>query len=301
MRVASNTVSNTIITQIQQLSLQQSKLQSQVSSGLRITQPEDDPASFGRVMNLDSETRALGQYGANANSALQISQATYSNLQQIKTISDRATQIGTLGTGTSGTDAMNAYASEVDQLIEQAVQQGNSQFNGNYLFAGTAVNTPPYTVARNAAGQVTGVTYAGNTAQASIPLSQTANIAPGSDGATNQGLGDFVNHLVALRDALTAGDTTAVATAQSGLLTTENTMVNAIAEQGAVQMRISVSQAQQQTSLQDISKLASDETSADIPTTVVKLTQAQTAYQAALQSSANLMHTSLLDYLNTPL
>jgi flagellar hook-associated protein 3 FlgL len=300
MRVVNLTVSDAIIRQIQQLSSQQSSLQSEVASGLSLTQPSDNSAAFGRVMNLDSETRALNQYGANANTALAISQATISGLQQIKAVSDRATQIGVLGTGTSGAQAMAAYGAEVDQLIQQTVQLGNSQLNNNYLYGGTVTNTPPYTVAANAQGQITGVTYAGNAAPAAIPLSHTATIAAGSDGATNQGIADFINHLVALRDALNAGDTTAVATAQTGLLNTENTIVDAIAGQGAVQMRIQVNQAQQTASAQSVGQLLASETNADLPSTVVKLTQAQNAYQAALSSSASIMKTSLLNYLPPP-
>ena len=47
----------------------------------------------------------------------------------------------------------------------------------------------------------------------------------------------------------------------------------------------------------DLESLVSRETDADLPTTVVRLNQAQTAYQAALQSAANIMQVSLLDYL----
>ncbi|HEY4299533.1 MAG TPA: flagellin [Candidatus Didemnitutus sp.] len=297
MRVANTTISDNIVRQIQQLSSQQTQLQSEVSSGLRITQPSDDSAAFGRVMGLESSNRALSQYASNANTALGISQATVSALEQIKSISDRATQIGVLGTGTEGAQAMAAYGSEVDQLIQQAVQLGNSQLNNNYLFSGTAITTSPYTTTTDAQGQITAVSYAGNTSQAAIPMSQNSSLAPGSDGATNQGLSDFINHLISLRDALNAGDTNAVGTAQNGLLDTENTIVNAISGQGAVQMRIEVNQAQQTSAQTSIGQLISDDTDADLPSTVVKLTQAQNSYQAALQSAASLMKTSLLNYL----
>ncbi len=298
MRVATNTVSTNIIAQIQQLSSQQSQLQSEVSSGLRITQPADDPAAFGRVLNYQSEDSALSQYQRNANTAQQISNATTSSMQQIKTISDRATQIATLGNGTGGAAAMSAYASEVDQLIEEAVQLGNSQLNNNYLFSGTAVTTAPYAVTRNAQGQIASVAYNGNTSQASIPLSATASIAPGSDGATNQGLSTFLNNLVALRNALNSGNSATVGTVQTGLLTDEDTIINSIAGQGAVQMRIQVNQAQQTALSQNLSQLVSNETSADMATTIVKLNQSQNAYQAAIQSAASIMQHSLLDYLH---
>ena len=298
MRIATSTVSANIIQQLQSLSNQQTKLQTQVGTGLRISQPEDDPAALARVLNLNDESRAISQFSSNANHALEVSQATYSGLQQIKKISDRATEIGTLSTGAQSPDALNAYAAEIDQLIEQSVQLANSQLGNDHLFAGTAVNVPPYAVTRNTQGQVNGVTFVGNTAQTAIPLSETSTITPGADSATTQGMADFLNHLVALRDGLKTNDPAALSTAQAGLLTTENVFVSAIAQQGAVQMRIEVNQNQQNDRAQNIEQLISGETSTDMATTVVKLSQAQTAYQAALQSASNIMKKSLMDYLN---
>jgi len=297
MRIASNTVSDNIVRQIQQLSSQQARLQTQVSTGLRISAPEDDPAAVARVLNLTSERRQLDQYGQNASRALAVSQASYAGLQNVKKISDRAGELATLGTGTLGPDAMQAYATETNQLLEQAVQAANTTFNGDYIYGGTAVSTPPFTVTRDANGQITGVTYAGNSTQAPIPLSETSSINPSTDGATNAGLGDFINHLVSLRDALASGDPTAVSAVQGGLTTSENLLVSSIANVGGVQTRIQASQAQQTDRTTSLDSLISSETETDLPTAVVKLSQVQTAYQAALQSAANIMSHSLLDYL----
>lgn len=298
MRVASSTVSDNIVRQIQQLSSQQARLQTQVSTGQRISAPEDDPAAVARVLNLTSERRQLVQYGQNASRALALSQASYSGLQSVKKISDRAGELATLGTGTLGPDAMQAYATEANQLIEQAVQAANSTFNGDYLYAGTKVDTPPFTVTRDpSTGQITGVTYAGDTAQASIALSETSSITPSTDGATNTGLGDFINHLVSLRDALASGNPAAVTAVQPNLTTSENLLVSAIANTGGVQTRIEASQTQQADRTTSLDALISSEADTDLPTAVVKLSQVQTAYQAALQSAVNIMSTSLLDYL----
>ncbi len=297
MRIATSTLSENLVRQIQRLSTSQAKLQSQVASGQRLTQPEDDPAAMGRVLNLNSEQRAMAQYARNANRALELSQASTSGLQQIKKLSDRATEIGVLGAGAAAPEALQSYMSEVNQLIEQAVQLGNTRFGNDYLYAGTAVDAPPFVAQRDAQGRVTSVAYAGNASQSAVALSDTANITPGTSGTTNQGLADFISHLVSLRDALGAGDAAAVSTAQTGLIGTEDVMVSGIAEQGAVQMRIEVNQSQQQDRLNDLQKLVSSEVDADLPTTIVHLNQASTAYQAALQSSASIMHISLLDYL----
>jgi flagellar hook-associated protein 3 FlgL len=297
MRIATNTVSEGIVRQIQQLSSQQARLQTQVATGQRILQPEDDPAAVGRVLNLQSERRQIDQYASNADRALQIAQASYSGLNSIKTISDRATELGTLGTGALGPEAMKAYGSEVNQLIEQALQFANTRFNGDYIYGGTAVDAPPFTATRDASGKIVSVTYAGNAAQASIPLSEATSIAPGTTGATNSGLSDFLNNLIALRDGLNAGDSAAVETSRTGLAQSEDLLISAIADNGGVQTRIEASRSQQADRMTSLDSLVSSETDADMPSTIVKLNQAQTAYQAALQSAANIMRLSLLDYI----
>ncbi len=297
MRIASNTVSDNIVRQIQNLGSQSARLQSLVASGQRITNPEDDPAAVSRVINLENERRSIEQFQRNASRALEVSQASYSGLQQIKKLSDRATEIGTLGTGTVSAEARTAYAAEVDQLLEQAVQLGNTKFRNDYIFAGTAVDAAPFAAARNASGKITGVTYAGNSAQSSIALSESSAVTAGTSADTNTGIGDFINRLVSLRDSLQSGNTTAVKAAQTDLLNSEDLLVNSLSSQGAVQMRIEVNQAQQKDRAANLEKLVSSEADGDLPSTIVKLNQNQVAYQAALQSASNIMKLSLLDYL----
>lgn len=297
MRIATNSISDGIISQIQQLTSQQAKLQGEISSGQRISQPEDDPAAVGRVLNLESEGRRVTQYGSNAASALETAQASFSGLSGIKKVSDRAGELATLGVGVMGSTAMKAYATETNQLLEQAVQAANTQFNGNYIYAGTAVNSAPFSVTRDSSGQITSVSYAGNSAQAAIPLSEATSVTPSTSGTTNAGLATFINNLVSLRDALNSGSPAAVSAAQPGLTTSENLIISAIADNGGVQMRIEAAQAQQAERSTSINQLISSETSADLPSTIVKLNQNQTAYQAALQSATIIMKLSLLDYI----
>lgn len=297
MRVTNHTLSENLVRQIQNLGSQQAKFQTQVATGQRIFQPEDDPTAMGRVLLLGSEQRQIAQYTRNADRALEISQASFSGLQQMKKVSDRATEIGTLGAGAISNDAAQAYVSELDQLIEQALQLGNTRFRNDYIFGGTAVDAPPFEATRDPAGKVTAVTYAGNSEQAPIALSENTSITPGASGATNLGLRDFLNQLVALRDALTANDSAAVTATQGDLIAAEDALVSALAEHGGVQSRIEANRDQQQQRAENIEGLVSTETDVDLPTAIVRLNQTQTAYQAALQSTANIMRLSLLDYI----
>lgn len=298
MRVASNTVSEAMLRQIQQLTVDQAKLQTQVATGRRVLNPEDDAAAMGRVLNLQSEQRQLAQYVNNANRAMAISQASYSGLQSLKKVSDRAGELATLGASAIGPDAMKGYAAEVDQLIEQALELANGKLGNDYLFGGTETATAPFSVTRDADGTITGVTYDGNNDRASIPLSETSSVSPRTSGATNAGIADFITNLVALRDALKSGDTGAVAAAQSPLVASEDVIIEAMADTGGVQSRIEAAQAQQATRATNLESLISGEADIDLPSTVVKLSQASTAYQAALASAAKVMNLSLLDYIS---
>lgn len=297
MRIASNTISDTILSQIQDLSTSQAKLQQQVSTGLRIAQPSDDPTSYGRVLNYQSAQRQVTQYTTNASNALALTQASYAGLQSLKTISDRAGELVTLGSSTLGGTSMQSYATEVNQLIEQAVQVGNTSYNNSYIYAGTAVDTPPYVATRDANGQITSVSYVGNTTQAQVPLSEGTSVTPATSGTTNTGVNDFINQLISLRDALQSGDTSAVSATQTGLTTGENTIISAVAETGGMQTRIEAAQSELKSRTTTLDTLISNEDSTDISTTVVKLSQAQTAYQAALAGGSKIMNMSLLDYI----
>ena len=297
MRVPTNSNGSQMLAQIQKLGSLQTRLQTQVSTGQRIFQPEDDPAAMGRVLTLETERNQLAQFTNNTNYALDLSQASYSGLNAIKKISDRAGELATLGAGNLSPEALQTNATEVNQLIEQGVQLANTQLRNNYLYAGTAVDSPPFVATRDASGNITAVSYAGNATQAAVQISDTASIAPGTSGATNLELRDFLNNLVQLRDALNTGVSTNVSAVQPALVNDENNLVSALSEHGAVQLRIEITQQQQQDRKDNIDKLVSSETDVDLPETITRLNQASVAYQAALQSTTKIMGMSLLDYL----
>jgi len=300
MRIATNTIFNNMVSQIQNLDATQSTLESELATGLSFTQPSDNPAEMASVLNLVGENSQVSQYAANANTALQISEASYSGLSQFNSLSNSVDEIATeANNGTNSSTQLQTYATQIDQYLEQAVQLGNSQFNGGYLYAGTANDQPPFQVTRDASGQITVVTYQGNTSQAQIPISSTGTIAATTSGATNQDMAAFMNQLVTLRDALQSGDSSGVSSAQTQLTASSDSIVSAAAESSAVQSTIQAEQGQATALQQNLGTIISGDSSADVATTDTKLTEAQTAYQAVLESSARIMQTTLLTYLTT--
>lgn len=100
-----------------------------------------------------------------------------------------------------------------------------------------------------------------------------------------------------MRDALATGDNTTVVAMNSTMADNEDTFINAIGTVAAVQTRIESNQAQLTSRASDLQRLISGDTDADMATSMIRLTETQTSYQAALSSTANLFKLSLLDYL----
>ena len=297
MRIPTNSFSTALVSQLQNLTGRQATLQNQIATGQRITNPSDDPAAIARVLRLQGEKREIQQFSRNHDRAMNVSQSSFSAMKALKESSDRAGEIAVLGVSTSGPDALAAYAQEADQMIEQTLQTANTKYSGEHLFGGTKSDTAPFAATRDAAGRITGITYNGAAAGAQIRISEGAKLSPFTTGAENQKLADFMNHLVGLRDALESGTGAAVQAVRPSLETSENDFLISLSGIGAKQTRLEADRTQNESRFHELDRLSAAETDVDMPFTVVQLTNAQTAYQAALQSGSKILSMSLLDYI----
>ena len=297
MRVTSNASSGALINQLQVLTALQQKYQNQAATGQRITNPEDDPAAMGRVLSAQAEKSAVQQFNSNTNRALDINQSSYSGFSGLKDISDRMGEIAAMAGGTTDPASMQAYSVEVNQLMEQALQTGNSQLNGSYLYGGTKTDTAPIAATRDASGQITGTTYQGAASGASMAIDAGTTISPFTSGTDNQGISQFINTMAKVRDALASGNASAVQAAQPALTTSGNQLVDTIGNLGAVQTRIQAASTADTSRFSSLETQISADADADLPTTIIQLNKTQSAYQAALQTGAKIMGQSLLDYL----
>lgn len=297
MRIPNSAFSDSLVSRLQKLTASQATLQAQVSSGQRITVASDDPSAMAHVLEIQAEQQHTQQWARNGDRAYSVSQASFAAVKNLKNVSDRAGEISVLGVGTTSPDAYKAYSKETNALIEQAMQAANTQYSGEQLFGGTQTNTPPFTATRDAAGNITAVSYTGAASAAQFRISEGTTISPQTDGATNQKFADFLNNLVSLRDALSTQNSAGVQTAKTGLQNSEDDIVSTISDLGATQARIESSKSVNEARFAELEQQTSSETDVDLAQTVVQLTKAQTAYQAALQSGAQMLQHSLLDYL----
>jgi flagellar hook-associated protein 3 FlgL len=315
MRVASTTFSNNFLIQINQLKARQLELQNQAATGLKLSLPEDNPSAMGQVLDLQTEGAANTQYQANISQLQNKAVSTSSVISGLKTISDRAGEIATLAQdGTKSPADLANYATEVDQLIQQAVQVANTKDQNGYLLSGTLSDTAPFAATTNSSGQVTSVAYQGNTAVAQGEIAPNVTLTAQTLGANTTGSGpaglitdsrsgaDFLNHLIALRNDLQAGTPAAVQAIENtdapNLVNDENNIINQISANGAVQSRLQAAGNLATQQGQAVTGQISQQTDADLAQTLTEFSQAQTAYQAALQSGSSIFNLSLLNYLH---
>jgi flagellar hook-associated protein 3 FlgL len=312
MRIAGTSYADSLVNQLNFLSAQQYQLQSQVSSGLQIQKPEDNPTGMAEALRLQADGSMASQYAQNISTLQTGANTAYNALQQLQTISSRVGEIATLADGTASTTQLQSYATEVNQLIQQAVQLANTKNGDAYIFSGTKSNTPPFTATTDASGEVTGVAYQGNTSVAETEIAQGTTLTTDTPGANTTGSGprgllvdsrygaDFFNHLISLQKDLASGNTSAIAqTDQPGLTKDEDNLIYQISNNGVIQSRLdsaATTASNLQSSLQQsLSKVAG----VDMTQAITNLSQAQSTYQAALQSSSVLLQLqqSVLQYL----
>lgn len=310
MRVTSHTFPSLLVGQLEQLANRQNKLQNQAATGQRIQFPEDDPTAMRRVLDLQTESVNVNQYRSNIQRLQEYSRIGYEVIRSMKTVVDRASEIATLADGTKSRDQLNTYATEIEQLLQQAAQQVNTQHRGDYLFSGTRNNVPPYDIVRDASNNVVSVTYQGNQSVASSEIAENVTLSVMTIGGNNTGAGprglvsdsrsgaDFFNHLISLRDNLRAGNIADIKSVNMQELgRDEDNFLFHFGTIGAVQARLESADGIFRSRALSLEGLTSREADADLAQTMVRLSETQNAYRAALQSGGTILNQSLLDFL----
>ena len=179
MRISTNYMSQAFV---DALDAQQSALaqtQQQISTGLKFSQASQDPAAASTALGVQATLDQLGQYSTNANlaqSRLSIEDSTLGNLTHaLQRVRDLAVEAAN---ATQTSDTRASIAAEIQQQLQGLQQIANSQDGtGQYLFAGTATGTTPFSQSAS------GFSYAGNQTQRTVQIGTNRQIADGDTGA----------------------------------------------------------------------------------------------------------------------
>ena len=305
MRITNTSFTDNFLNQVQQLQQQQQTQQGESSTGLSVTLPEDNPAVMAQVLSQQTDSTANTAYQNNITHLQSTATTSATVMNSLQTLVSQVSQIATeASNGTNSSAQLSDYATQVQSLIQQAVQLANTQDeNGNYIFSGTASDTKPFTTTTTN-GKITAVSCAlvdgTELAQSEIAPSTKISaqvLASGADGLiTNTTTGaDLFNHMLALQSDLESGNTSAInSTDTPALKTDEDNIIDQISGNGVTQSALSLASALST----NLTTQISGETSADMATTLTELSQTQTAYEAALESGEKIMSVSLLNYLS---
>jgi flagellar hook-associated protein 3 FlgL len=185
----------------------------QLSTGRGVNQLSDNPAAVAALVGNHNQASQDDQYLQNIGTLQSRFQVADSTVSSVVTALTRALSLGVEGAnGTLNTVDGQALATEVQGLVSQVQSLGNTNFQGAYIFSGTAVNTQPF-----AADPVTGaITYSGNSGVATVQLSSgnsvSANV-PGNQLFLN-GSGSAFGALQSLSAALVSGNNIPAAVTQ---------------------------------------------------------------------------------------
>lgn len=112
-----------------------------LSSGSKLTSPEDDAAGIGVAMRFGAQISRIRAVGSNLGNAISFSQTQDGFLSKIGRALDRMGELATLAQDvTKTTTDISQYATEYGKLSSYISDLGTKTFNGISLFSSTDLN-----------------------------------------------------------------------------------------------------------------------------------------------------------------
>ncbi|MDP3877116.1 MAG: flagellar hook-associated protein FlgL [Methylobacter sp.] len=167
------------------MNTQQSKLakvQQQISTGLKVSTPAEDPAAAVRVLDLNKTISKTDQYQSNISTARSRLNVEESALDTGSNILFRVQEltIQAMSSAIVNSDDRLAIKFEIDELTEQLAGIANTKnANGEFIFAGE-FSTAPAFVKSSITGEYD---YEGGTVQRSLQIGDTRQVADGDLGS----------------------------------------------------------------------------------------------------------------------
>ncbi len=267
----------------------------ELSTGKKVNQPSDDPAAVAGLVVNNAQTSRVNTYLSNISTLQGSLQEADSTLNSVVTALTQAISAGTEGAnGTLNQTDRDSLVQEVNGIQQQILEYANQSFEGNYLFAGTAVNESPFVTDSSSSS---GVTYKGNSGVNSVQIGDGQTVPanlPGSQLFTASG-SDVFQALSDLSSALSSGSN--ISNAASEVQTAFNYINSQRAFYGTALDRLNTATSFLNEENTQLSQEQNNLVGADMATAASQLTQADVALNAALAAGGKISQSSLLDYL----
>ncbi|WP_075185554.1 flagellar hook-associated protein FlgL [Teredinibacter haidensis] len=152
--------------------------QEQLSSGVRVLNPSDDPVASTKIMQLTNDLSNISQYKKNIDIAENNLVLEESNLSSVNNLLQRMQELAVQAgnTATLSTSEYDALAAEVDARLDELQNLLNSQnANGDYIFGGYKSRSQPFV-----GSAASGFQYQGDDGQQYIKVANNTSV-PASD------------------------------------------------------------------------------------------------------------------------
>jgi flagellar hook-associated protein 3 FlgL len=298
-RITTQMTASMTLADLQQSLNRLDTIQQQLSSGKKINQPSDDPYGTSQAMGLNGQLSALNDYTNNITDGTAWTQQATTSLGDIDSMVQRVRELVVQASnGTYTQSDLNASAAEVNQLIDAIKQEANASYNGQYIFSGTSTGTAPYQTGSTD-------TYQGGTGNVNRLIGPNTTISVNTNISTLLGNGQASNDgglLDTLRTVVSdmqSGNIGAIGGADlKNLDANFGTLTQMEANVGAISNRLTLASTRIQQLQNSDTAALSNVQDADMATVAINFSTEQAAYQAALKAGANIVQSSLLDFLN---
>jgi flagellar hook-associated protein 3 FlgL len=179
MRISSSQYFTMNVTTMSDQQAQLSQLYQEISSGVSLSTPSDNPLGAAQAVQLSSTATTLSQYTSNQGTALASLQQEDTTLGSVNTVLQTIhTLVLRAGDGSLNDGDRGSIATQLQSLRSQLMTLANATDpQGNYLFAGYQSGAQPYTT--NAAGAVT---YSGDTGTPAVQVTDSHLVQTGDNG-----------------------------------------------------------------------------------------------------------------------
>ncbi|MFZ3102708.1 MAG: flagellar hook-associated protein FlgL [Desulfitobacteriaceae bacterium] len=294
MRITNNMLSQNLLRNLESSQGKIADLQNQLSSGLRITKPSDDPVGIQNALRMKSNISAVEQWKNNADEALSFMNTTDSTLSGMTSMLQRVRELTVEGAnGTLAVADKKAVADEVYQISEQLKMMANTQVGSKYIFSGTQTNLELVK---------SDGTWQGNNQAIMFEVGNNLSLPISVNGQTlfktpSTGVPGILDTLSNLSTALKTDDATGI---QDALKNIDGNIDNVLAIQadlGARTNRVTAIRDQLDSTSINLQTNLSSILDADMAKTITDFTNKQNTYKAALSVGAQIIQTSLVDFM----
>jgi len=300
-RITSEMVSASTLNDINGALQSMERSSNELSSGKQILEPSDNPYGASHVIDLESQIEGLKSYTGSVNDGLSWNQASEGAMANIQEVLQRVRELVIeASNGTSNQGDLENIAGEVSQLTESVKQDANTQYAGQYVFAGTATTTPPYTSGAED-------TYQGNEEAVSRSISPGATIQISSNLSAVLGSGQEAadGKLLDVLRTISQHLNEATPESKAALSTTDlknldgnmESLIQLQATSGSTTDQLRTAATRIESLEVSLTKALSNTYDANIPQVSIEFSNEQAAYSAALRAGANIIQESLLNFL----